>query len=141
MTTSSTRNLSARADKYWRIFFLLAGIFNLVGGTVGFFFFRKIFADSGMPAPIYGHSFQLLFIVVAIFGAGYLMVWRDPSANRNIVILGLGTKIAGFVISLHALSIGELPPENAMQPWVVDFPWAVAFSAFLWQTRGTGSDS
>lgn len=126
--------------KIWRGIFLVCGLLSVFGGIAGFFMFQQQLADAGQPAPVYTHTFQLLFLAVAIFGIGYLMVWRDPWGNRNIVVLGLLTKIAGFFISLHALDIGELPPENAWQPWVADFPWALAFLLFLWRSRG-GPDS
>ena len=122
----------------WRIFFLVAGVFNLVGGAVGFFVFENHLTDAGLPAPVYRHPFQLLFLLVIILGVGYLMVWRDPIRHRGIVWIGLLTKVAGWAISLHALRIGELPASGAWQPWVVDFPWILVFGAFLYQTRGDG---
>lgn len=120
---------------HWRIFFLISGLFSIVGGILGCFLFERQLVESGLPEPFYGHAFQLLFLTVAIFGVGYLMVWRDPVANRNIVWLGLATKVAGFFITLYALDIGELPAQNALQPWIVDLPWAIAFGLFLFQTR------
>ena len=121
--------------KLWRVFFFVCGAFSVVGGIGGFFMFRQVLQDAGRPEPIYGHTFMLLFLTVAIFGVGYLMVWRDPWGNRNIVVLGLLTKICGFFVSLYALRIGEMPPENAWQPWIADLPWGLAFVIFLWQTR------
>ena len=121
--------------KAWKVFFLIAGLFNLVAGAAGFFTFESHLAKAGLPAPHYTHPFQLLFLLVMILGVGYLMVWKDPIRNRNIVWLGWLTKVCGFVISLQALRLGELPAENAWQPWIADFPFILIFGLFLFQTR------
>ena len=132
----SSRNLWRMTTMvFWRRFFCFAGLFNLLGGAAGFFTYRSMFADAGLPSPLYHHPFQLIFILVMILGIGYLMVWRDPMGHRGIVWIGLLTKVAGFFVSLHALRLGELPQSSALQPWIVDFPFVIAFGLFLAQTR------
>ena len=122
--------------KAWKRFFLVAGLFNLIGGAAGFLTLEKTFVDAGQPAPLYPFAFQLLFVAVIIFGIGFLMVSRDPVRHRGIVWLGLMVKTAGFVVSLWALHTGQLPESSRLQPFVVDLPWAIAFAVFLVRTRG-----
>lgn len=124
--------------KGWRIFFVIAGCFNLLGGAIGFLTIERSFVDQGLPAPIYPFAFQILFVAVMIFGIAYLMVARDPVRYRHLVVLGLLTKIAGFVLTLWAIHTGQLPPSSWWQPVVNDLIWAVGFSAFLWRTRRRG---
>lgn len=124
--------------KAWRIFFVVAALFNAFGGVMGLLSFEKPFADAGLPAPNYPFFAQLLFIAVIIFGIGYAMVAADPLRNRGIVWLGLLSKIAGVVMTYWAVYQGQVPKEPfAIQPLFADLPWAIAFAIFLWQTRAS----
>lgn len=121
--------------KGWKRFFFVAGLFNILGGTVGFLNIDRAFIEAGMPPPLYPFALQLLFLSVIIFGIGYLMVWFDPVRNRNIVWLGLLSKIVGLLVTWWALDSGQLPAANWWQPLVADLPWAIAFVVFLATTR------
>ncbi len=117
--------------KTWRIFFLLAGLYNVVGGSVGVVSVERRFD----PPPTYPFALQLLLAMVVVMGIGYLMVARDPPGNRGIVWIGLMTKLAGLVMSFHAIRSGQLPASGWWQPLVNDLPWAVGFALFLVRTR------
>jgi hypothetical protein len=125
--------------KHWRIFFLVAGLFNIFGGIMGFLNLESDLTGAGLPAPNYPFFGHLLFVAVIIFGIGYLMVWRNPLAHRGIVWLGLLAKVAGMTMTWLAVSQGQLPAEPfGVQPFFADLPWAVAFALFLWKTRDAG---
>lgn len=125
--------------KYWRIFFLVAGVFNVFGGVLGLLDWRRPLAEAGLPSPNYPFFAQLLFVAVIIFGIGYLMVWRDPLGQRGIVFLGLLAKIAGMAMTWWAVAEGQLPAKPfAVQPLFADLPWAIGFALFLFQTRKNG---
>ena len=118
--------------KAWRIFFLLAGLYNVLGGAVGVVNVERQFD----PPPTYPFALQLLMVMVLIMGIGYLMVARDPPGNRGIVWLGLLTKVAGLVVSYQAIRSGQLPASGWWQPLVNDLVWGVGFALFLVRTRG-----
>ena len=122
--------------KRWSYFFLAAGLFNILGGAVGFFTFEAQFRAQGLPPPTYPFAFQILFLAVVSLGIGYLMVARSPRENRDLVWVGFLTKMAGFTMSLWAIHTGQLPESSWWQPVVVDLSWGVGFAVFLWQTRG-----
>ena len=115
----------------WRVFFLLAGLYNVVGGTVGFFTFERQLPRQ----PAYPFAFQLLFLSVIILGVAYLQVARDPLKNRNLVVIGLLTKLAGLGVSFWAIHDGQLPASSWWQPVVNDLPWAIGFALFLLRWR------
>ncbi|MCP4656878.1 MAG: hypothetical protein GY856_15820 [bacterium] len=121
--------------KIWRSFFLVAGAFNVLGGLGGFFTFEAQFRLQELEPPTYPFAFQLLFIAVVILGVGYLMVAYDPVRNRNLVWIGLLTKIAGFAMTCWAIADGQLPPSAWWQPVVNDLIWAIGFAGFLLATR------
>lgn len=121
--------------KAWSRFFFVAGLFNILGGIVGFLTLEDQLASMGRPAPLYPFAFELLFLAVAILGVGYLMVARDPLRHRGIVWIGLLTKIAGGLMSWRAIATGQMPAETWWQAVVTDWVWVVAFMVFLWTTR------
>lgn len=123
--------------KGWRFFFLAAGLFNVIGGTVGF-----LTAPSQLdPAPVYPFAFRLLLIFVIIMGIAYLMVARSPQDHRDLVLIGLMTKVAGLVMSFWAISDGQLPVSSWWQPVINDLPWAIGFALFLLRTRSSKESS
>ncbi len=121
--------------KIWRGFFLVAGAFNVLGGLAGFFTFEAQFRLQGLAPPTYPFAFRLLFLAVLIMGIGYLMVAYDPVRNRNLVWIGLLTKIAGFAMTCWAIAGGQLPASAWWQPVVNDLIWAIGFAGFLITTR------
>ena len=124
--------------KYWRYFFAAAALFNVFGGVMGWLNFEKQLTDLGYPAPNYPFFAQLLFLAVIVFGIGYGMVAADPLRNRNIVWLGLLSKIGGVVMTYWAVNQGQVPADPfAIQPLFADIPWAIAFAVFLWKTRSS----
>ena len=120
----------------WRIFFLLAGIFNVLGGLVGLLDVGAGFERGGLPPPTYPFAFQILLGAVVILGVGYLMVAWNPDRHRSIVWIGLATKLDGFLFTTLAIRSGQLPTSAWWQPVVNDLVWAVGFAAFLIATRG-----
>ncbi|MEL7058931.1 MAG: hypothetical protein AAGN46_02775 [Acidobacteriota bacterium] len=119
----------------WRIFFILAGAFNVIGGAVGWATIERPFVAGGMPPPRYPFAFELLFGAVILFGLGYWMVAMAPRRHRGVVWLGLASKVLGLVISWRALAGGQLPAGQWWQPLIADAPWIVGFVWFLWTTR------
>ena len=119
----------------WKRFFLVAGLFNILGGAAGLATLEQPFLAAGMAPPRYPFALQLLLVMVIILGFGYLLVWRDPRRNRGVVWIGAATKAAGLGMSYWALHTGQLPAASWWQPLVVDLPWLLGFSAFLYATR------
>lgn len=115
----------------WRVFFLAAGLYNVLGGGWAFFHVEATFRDQGLPIPNYPFAFQLLFAFVVILGVGYLAVARDPLGHRDLVKVGVASKVAGLTLSAWAIVSGQLPASSWWQPVVNDLPWAIGFAVFL----------
>ncbi len=43
---------------------------------------------------------QLVGVLVAIFGIGYLLADRNPAESRNVVLIGLLSKLFGPVLAV-----------------------------------------
>ena len=63
----------------------------------------------GLVKPEFVLPIQLVGLLVAIFGVGYLMVDRCPSLNGNVLMLGLMSKLLGPLLALPWIFNGTLP--------------------------------
>ena len=91
----------------WLLWF--AGCYNLVVGVNLVFFYHELFKTLGLAKPSPVMFVQLVGLLVALFGAGYLMVARRPLENRNQLRLGLWSKALGTGLSFYHVALGNLP--------------------------------
>ena len=94
------------------------------------------------PPPLHFKELRRLdevnqFPIAVIAGIKGRLV-ADPLRNRNIVWLGLLSKIGGVAMTYWAVNQGQVPADPfAIQPLFADIPWAIAFAVFLWKTRSS----
>ena len=87
-------------DRFYKPMLFVAAVWNVIGGA--FIIFRSdwIFGREGLsvPAPpLYYYAWIALFMT---FGIGYYIVWRNPFANTNIILLGIIGKLAFSAVFL-----------------------------------------
>ncbi len=119
--------------KFWKCFFLLAGLFNCCAGGLGMGFpSLGLKVTTGLATAESGALliFFLLSTVVALFGLGYIMVAFNAAGNRGLVIVGCIGKLCFFATALF----GYLNGNATMTFFVLtigDFLWAVLFLSYL----------
>ena len=90
-----------RKIKYYKILFLVAGIWNLVAAItcwLGSIISTELFFGLfGMPVPSSLFPFHAMFWFVVIFGVGYFIVSRDINKNHGIILIGLLGKTIFFL--------------------------------------------
>ncbi len=86
-----------------------AGYYNLMAGLSMMILYHEGYKILGVPKPEFVLPIQLVGLLVAIFGVGYLMVDRQPSLNRNVLRLGLASKVLGPMFALPWIFDGTLP--------------------------------
>jgi len=106
-----------------RPLFLVAGLYDLGLGLAFALGFRMVYERFGIALPNHDAYVQLPAALIAIFGLGFLMVWRDPVRNRNLIVLGVLLKLAFSGVVLFHRVTGGIPDL-----WV---PFAVADAAFM----------
>lgn len=85
--------------------FFAAAAFNWLVAAALVFGGDAAFALLGMGPPADRLMFHLFVTFVALFGAGYFWVGRDPTRNHGLVGLGAAGKVAVFGVLLgHALA-------------------------------------
>ena len=77
-----------------------AGVFNLLAGTSMILFYHEGFKMLGVPKPALALPVQVMGILVALFGVGYLLVAANPLQNRNILVLGFWSKAISASVAM-----------------------------------------
>ncbi len=86
-----------------------AAVFNLVAGIGMVFCYHEGFKLLGLPKPQVVLPVQTVGMLVALFGVGYWMVANEPVENRNVLLLGLLSKLLGSLLVIYNCADGKLP--------------------------------
>ncbi len=105
-----------------------AGCYNLLVGINLTVFYHEMFKFFGLPKPNLIMYVQLVGILVALFGAGYLMVAFRPIQNRNLLLLGFLSKLLGSMLGTGYVLLGKMPPIF----FVVLIFSDIAYLPFFW---------
>jgi len=104
-----------------------AGVYNIAAGLSMMVLYHEGFKALGLPKPEFNMPIQLVGVLVAIFGAGYLMVDRNPVENRNVLLLGLLSKFLGPMLAFFYVANGVLPPVMLVVLFFADIIYWVPF--------------
>jgi len=104
-----------------------AGVYNIVAGLSMMAFYHEGFKSLGLPKPEFNMPIQLVGVLVAIFGIGYLIVNRNPVGNRNVLLIGLLSKIFGPMLAFFYVASGVLPLVMLVVLFFADIIYWVPF--------------
>lgn len=121
-------------EKYYRIMFLVAGIWAIAVSFPYVFIYEKAFPMAGMKVPGDPVWFVFSSLCVTVFGIGYIIVSRDIAKNRGIVVMGVIGKIMVFCVFLFYTLKGSLSPLFMVNA-ATDLAFAALFLEFLIYTR------
>lgn len=110
--------------------FYAAAVYNVLWGALVVAFPLQLFSWLGMEPPNYPSLFQVVGMMVAVYGYGYYLLARDPQRYAQLIWIGLAGKTFGPVGYVWAASGGELPWSFG---WVIltnDLVWWPAFWSF-----------
>lgn len=109
----------------------LAGIYNIVWGTLVVLFPLKFFELFGMETPNYPELWQCIGMIVGVYGLGYWIAAKDPLTHYPIVLVGFLGKIFGPIGFLQALITGRFPLAFGVNIIFNDLIWWVPFFLIL----------
>jgi len=116
----------------WMVLVLrVAGIFNLSAGAGMICFYHEGYELLGVAKPVLILPVQVMGILVALFGVGYLMVAANPAENRNILLLGVLSKAIGSVFALYYVVVGTLPWHFSIVVFSADIIYVPPFCVIL----------
>ena len=122
---------------HWLLRF--AGGYNIVAGLSMMIFYHEGFKAIGVTISEFNLPIQLVGMLVAVFGVGYLIVDRRPLDNHNILALGFFTKLLGPLMAIAYIAKGVLPLAMLLVLFVSDFVYLVPF--YLIYRRITAANS
>jgi hypothetical protein len=126
MNTSVDRQMSG-----WRIFFLVAALYDMLLGVAFVVLGEQILSAIDMQLPPHIAYIQLAAVFIFVQGFSYLFPFRDPLGNLGIVRVGVVYKAAYAGLALWYLAIGTLPSVFFI-PWaIIDLAFMVGFVLFL----------
>jgi len=133
----TTSTASADLARY-RLFFLLAGIYDLALGVAFFFLYEPIFEWLGMPLPPHVSYIHLPAVFVLVQGLGYLLVWTDPLGNLGVVKVGVVYKASYSALAAYYLLTDQIPAMFFAWFGLFDLGFFIGFVWFLrWARRAS----
>ncbi len=131
MTTSSA---SADLPRY-RVFFLVAAVYDMALGLAFFFLYGSLFEWLGMALPPHVSYIQLPAVFVFVQGLGYWIVSVDPLANLGLVKVGIVYKASYSALAAFYLVTDQIPAMFFAWFGLFDF---LFFLGFVWFLRQAG---
>jgi hypothetical protein len=124
----------------FRLFFLIAALFDGILGLLFLFFWGPIFDELGVNRPENSSYVTLAAAFIAVQGLGYFLVWRDMVHNVGIVVIGVAYKLAYVVLSAYYVLAGELLHNIFAWFGAADVVFLIGFVWFLALVRDRGND-
>ena len=123
---------------FFKTFFLVAALYDVVLGAIFFFFYGPIFDLLNVALPDNTSYLHLTAGFVFVQGIGYWFVYRNMLRNVDLVKLGVTYKGIYSLVAVYYLAIGELP--DAVFAWfaVFDVLFLLGFVQFLMLARPVG---
>jgi len=108
-----------------------AGCFNLVAGASMIGLYSEGYHLLGIEKPVVVMPVQVMGILVALFGVGYLLVARHPHKNRDLLMLGFWSKALSSAVALWYVAFGPLPVWFAAVVFLADVVYLPPFYVIL----------
>ena len=118
----------------------VAGCFNLLAGVSMICFYHEGYELLRVAKPQLVLPVQVMGILVALFGVGYLIVAAKPAENRNLLLLGTLSKAIAAVFALYYVAIGTLPWWFAIAVFFADIIYVPPFCLILRRLYRAGSE-
>ena len=94
---------------WWRIVLVFAAVYNVIAGLAMLIFYHEGYRGLGLEKTAFNLPIQLVGMCVVLFGVGYWIVSRNPVENRNVLLLGMLSKLLGPLLAIRYILRGDLP--------------------------------
>ncbi len=112
-----------------------AGWYNIVAGLAMMILYHEGFKMLGVAKPDMNLPIQLVGLLVALFGVGYLIAASNPVENRNLILIGMFSKLLGPLLAVGYIVTGQLPTTMIPVLIFADIIYLVPFWAIYQQSR------
>ena len=119
-------------DRFYKPMFFVAALWNVLGGAFIIARSEWIFSRQGLSLPVPPLFYYAWIALFVTFGIGYYIVFRNPFANTNIILLGIIGKLAFSAVFIwNMLAYPGKVPRLFIIPVVGDLVFVVLFIMFL----------
>jgi len=129
--------MDKKVDKGWKLWFLIAAIYDLILGIAFFFFYEPIFSYFSIPLPNYAMYLQMAAAFVIAMGIGYYFIFLNLYRNVDLVKLGIVYKLvySGLTFYWYLANLA-----NIVFLWFafIDAFFLITFIVFLRQAKKDG---
>ncbi len=115
---------------FYRIVFILAGIYNIGWGVFSSIDPQWLFRFAGMPPQNQPAVFASLAMVVGLYGVIYFEVARAPERGWLLATVGLVGKILGPIGLAVLILRGDWPPATIVLSLTNDLIWWIPFTMY-----------
>jgi peroxiredoxin len=124
-----------RAAAWMRAVLAAAALYNLAWGSWVLIDPGALFRLTDIPQPVYPQIWQLVGMIVGVYGVGYAVAATAPLRHWPIVLVGLLGKLFGPVGFLAAALGGTLPWAWGWTILTNDVVWWIPFALILAAAR------
>lgn len=116
---------------FWKTFFLIAALYDVVLGAGFFVFYSPLFHALGITLPNNSSYIEITTAYIFVQGLSYWFVSRNPVRNVDIVIVGIVYKAIFAGLAFFYLLIGQLLTPVFLVFAVLDIVFLVFFVRFV----------
>lgn len=113
--------------RWWKVILSIAAAYNVLAGFAMMVFYHEGFAGLGLEKTSFSLPIQLVGMCVALYGVGYWITSRDPVENRNVLLLGMLSKLIGPLMAVRYILRGDLPVWILIVFFFADLIYLVPF--------------
>ncbi len=125
----------------FRVVFVLAALWNLAGGIIGYFnpaYGFELLFDRELADPLFAAIYKGACGTTLIYFIGYSVVALNPVRHTGIVLVG-GIGKVGFAIQLMKFYSAGIANSNALVVIVGDFVFFLLFVYYFYRLVKTRS--
>ena len=126
------------SKRWMQLTLYLAGIYNIIWGSLVSLYPNELFILAGMQVPLYPELFQCIGMMIAVFGVAYLLVGHNPIRHWPIVAAGLLGRILGPIGFAVGLANGVFTFKAGLTILTNDLIWLIPFTLILWAAYQKG---
>ncbi len=131
MNLLETPALDPVRASWYRLVFVLAGLYNLGFGVAAGLFPSAFFVATRQPIPNYPSLFACIGMIVGVYGLLYLLSAWDLSRARPLIAIGLLGKVLGPIGMVGGIATGEWSSRAILLNTFNDVLWWIPFGLFL----------
>ena len=122
-------------NQFFKWVFIFAGIYNILWGLYSSINPQWLFEFAGMKPINYPEIFQVLAMVVGVYGGLYIYAGMTLKRGYPIIAIGLLGKVLGPIGFAYLVIIGAWPFKTIILILTNDLLWWSPFAIYLMKYR------